>query len=108
EEQGAAMIRGQLREGFTLALDLCSGQLHASLGAVEDGAAPPPRPYPAADARWLDNLRTQLRPGGLDLSGPWRTEGQRLHADIEIEDGSRVEASWVCRSEADLIAAELL
>ena len=108
ETEGSAMIRSQLREGLTVSFDLCGGQLDASLGSVRDGAPPPARPYPDEEGLWLDNARVELRPGGVDLSGPWPTEGRRVTLDLEVTDGDRAEASLVCKEEAALIASEVL
>ncbi|MCZ7683362.1 MAG: hypothetical protein M5U28_33085 [Sandaracinaceae bacterium] len=45
QEHGARMVQRMLRAGATFSLDLCSGQIDGALGAIEDGAAPPARPY---------------------------------------------------------------
>lgn len=108
ETEGATMIRAQLREGVTLSFDLCGGQLDASLGGVRDGAPPPARPYPDEEGLWLDNARVELRPSGVDLSGPWPTEGRRVTLDLEVADGEGAEASLVCKDEARRIASEVL
>ncbi len=109
EEQGAAMIRRMLRDGATFAMDMCTGQLDGALGAVADGSAPPARPYADDGAGlWLDNARVRLRPGGMDLSGPWEMRGQPLSIDVEVEEGDGVEIAVICRAEAERVASEYL
>lgn len=107
EEQGAAMMRRLLGGGATFTLDLCRGQLDGSLGAIGDGQAPPPRPYDDGEP-WIDNMRVRLRPGGLDMSGPWEFDGARLLFDVDIEEGSGAEVVVVCAREASVIASEFL
>lgn len=107
EEDGAAMIRRHLGGGATFVLDLCSGQLDGALGALGDGEAPAPRPYDDGEP-WIDNLRVRLRPGGLDLSGPWPSEGSRVLFDVEVEEGEGAEIVVVCDEAAQRIASDFL
>jgi hypothetical protein len=107
EADGAAMIRRHLSGGATFMLDLCTGQLDGALGALGDGEAPGARPY-ADGEPWIDNMRVRLRPGGLDLSGPWAAQGSRVLFDVEVEEGEGAEIVIVCQEAAERIATEFL
>ncbi|HEY8432464.1 MAG TPA: hypothetical protein VIL20_29040 [Sandaracinaceae bacterium] len=107
EERGAAMVQRMLGGGATLVLDLCTGQLDGALGALEDGAAPPARPY-GNEEPWRDNARVHLGPNGLDASGPWATGGRRVRVDLEVEDGGPAHARLACRADAERIVDEYL
>lgn len=108
EEQGAAMVERQLRSGATVALDLCTSQIDGALGALDDASRPAERPYPQGTERWLDNARAALRPGGLDLSGPWATEGRALRFDVEVESGGPASVAVLCTDEAERVSSEYL
>ncbi len=103
-EEGTAIARRQLGAGGTLVVDLCTGQLDGALGPLEDGAQPAERPYPPDDTLWLDNARAELRPNGIDMSGPYPTLGRTLRVDVDVESGGPAEVSLVCGDEAAQIA----
>jgi hypothetical protein len=105
EEQGAEMVRRYLATGATFTFDLCTGQLDGALGPLADGEAPPARPYEEGNERWIDNLRGRIRRGGLDLSGPWATQGKRLVVDVGVEEGGPLEVALICQAEAALVAS---
>lgn len=107
QEHGAEMVQRMLRSGATVSIDLCTSQLDGALGALEDGQAPPERPY-SDEEPWRDNARVRLRPGGLDASGPWATDGRRVLVDLEVENGGPAEVALICRQEAAVIASEYL
>lgn len=107
EQEGALLLQRQLRSGATFVLDLCTGQLDGALGALGDGEATPARPY-ASEERWLDNARVILRPATFDLAGPFASDEERVHVDVEVEHGGAVTASLVCRDAAERTAADYL
>jgi hypothetical protein len=107
-EEATALAQRQLRGGATLALDLCTGQLEGALGPLADGDAPAERPYAEGTDRWLDNARAELRPGAIDLSGPFASEERALTFDVALESGGPAEVAIVCRDEAARIASEYL
>jgi len=105
EAQAAITVERELARGATLQLDLCTGQLHATLGALGDGEAVPAPPYADDEVRFRDNLRVRLRDGAFDLSGPF--DGP-IHVDLEVESGEGVNAAILCGPEAALTASAFL
>jgi hypothetical protein len=108
EEQAAADVRRDLAHGATFVLDLCTSQMDGALGALGDSEAPPTHPWPDDDHLWLDNSRTRLYPGGVDISGPWSTHDARVVFELEVEEGAGADVAIVCRPEAERIAAAVL
>ena len=49
-----------------------------------------------------------MRAGGLDLAGPWPSEGSALAIELEVEEGAGADVAVVCRAEAERIAAAYL
>jgi len=106
EEQGSAQLRERLARGFTFTFDLCRGQADGLVGALGNGEVPE-RPYPPDGLRWLANQRVRLRPGGLDVAGPFQPQGAPLHVDLEVERGEGIEAELVCAERVPRVAEQL-
>lgn len=103
QAQAGALIAGRLRSGVTATVDLCTGQPDVVVGALGGGERPD-RPFSADGRPWLDNERVLLRPGGLDVSGPYATAGGRLEVELEVEEGPGVEARVLCIDAARAVA----
>ena len=108
EEQAELTVRRQLAGGATLTLDLCTGQPDLVIGPVGDDVAFDPPPFDEAGARWLDNARVRVHPGGLDMSGPWQTDETDARFEIDVESGGPVEVTVLCESDATLLASTYL
>ena len=108
EERAAADLRRELAQGATVVLDLCTSQVSGGLGALGDSEAPPARPWPDDGHLWLDNSRSRLHPGMVDISGPWPTGDTRVVFELELEEGSGADVAIVCRQEAERVAAAAL
>jgi hypothetical protein len=96
--EGSRGMRRELRSGFTVTLDLCTGQRDVVPVALGDGVTPQ-RPFEAHGRQWQDNERMRLHPGGFDADGPYETEGP-LRVDMEIERGDAVRARLMCEADA--------
>jgi len=99
EEQGSTQMSERLSQGFTFTVDLCTGQADSIVGPLGNGETPI-RPYPPDGARWLDNQRVRLRPGGLDVAGPFEAGATPVHVDYEVEQGGPIEVRAYCLDEA--------
>ncbi|MBZ0122021.1 MAG: hypothetical protein K8H88_33815, partial [Sandaracinaceae bacterium] len=108
ETQGAQTMQAEMREGATLVVDLCSGQVDPLIGALDDGAAPPASPYPLDGRVWWENLSVILRPGAMDLAGMFTTHGEHVLVDLELSSGDAAEVALVCREEASRLASSFL
>lgn len=104
EAQAGARLRNELARGLTISLDLCSGQVQPTLGALAEGEAPPEPPVPMD--RWLDNRQVVLAPEGIDIAGPFDAEGLEVVVDPMLGADSSV--SLVCADEAARIASTYL
>lgn len=102
EARAAITVERELARGATFQLDLCTGQLHGTLGALADGEAVPPPPWDDADTRFRENLRVRLRDGAFDLAGPFESP---LAIDVEVEEGEGVNVAVLCGPEGALHAS---
>ncbi|MCC7540030.1 MAG: hypothetical protein IT379_27675 [Deltaproteobacteria bacterium] len=98
QTQGAEQFQQRLARGFTMTVDLCSGQQDRILGAVGLGQAAE-RPFPPDGRRWLDNQRVNLRNGGIDVAGPFRTDDGPVRIEVVVESGGPVLVSTPCASD---------
>jgi hypothetical protein len=96
--QGSSGMRRELQSGFTVTLDLCTGQRDVVPVALGDGVTPE-RPVEARGRQWQDNERVRLMPGGFDADGPYETKGP-LRVNLEIERGDPVRARLLCENDA--------
>lgn len=101
-EKGSRKIAQKLARGYTVAIDLCSGQQYTTSGELPAGELPQP-PIPPRGRRWKDNERVELMPGGIDLSGPYSREDMPLGFEIEAEEDGVV-ARVICATEAREVA----
>jgi hypothetical protein len=99
EEHAAVQVASRLRAGVTGTVDLCTGQVDAVLGALPAGRTPR-RPFSEDGSPWLANQRALVHPGSLDAAGPFRTDGERLEVEVEVEEGPGVEARVLCVAQA--------
>jgi hypothetical protein len=106
-KQGSANTRHNLRHGFTVSVELCTGQRDVVDTALDDGVTPQ-RPFKPGGHIWLKNERVRLMPGGLDASGTFDTDRKAIGVDIEVEKGQGVRASLICVPEADRVITAFL
>lgn len=104
EARAGARMRNELARGLTISLDLCSGQVQPTLGALAEGEAPPMPPVP--EERWIDNQEVLLQPGGLDIAGPY--DADDLELKLERFDGPPFAVHLVCAEDGERIAATYL
>jgi hypothetical protein len=96
--EGSSGMRRELQSGFTITLDLCTGQRDVVPVALGDGVTPE-RPVEARGRQWQDNERVRLLPRGFDADGPYETKGP-LRVNLEIERGDAVRARLMCENDA--------
>jgi hypothetical protein len=96
--EGSRGMQRELQSGFTVTVDLCSGQRDVVPVALGDGVTPE-RPVEARGRKWLDNERVRLHPGGFDADGPYESKGP-LRVEMEIERGAAVRARLMCQQDA--------
>jgi hypothetical protein len=107
QEQGSEQTRRGLRRGYTVTLDLCSGQRDIIDTALYAGVLPS-RPAGPPATLWKMNERVRLMPGGLDAVGTFEMNGKPLAASITVDSGAGVRASLVCKEEADRVITAFL
>lgn len=107
ERFGANEIARRLTPGLTTTGELCTGQLDVYMGVLGDGETPL-RPFPADGTIWLENGRTQINSGGIDVAGPWDSGGEALRLDIEVEEGGPAVARVLCQAQAHQVVEAFL
>lgn len=105
--QGSEQTRRGLRLGFTVTVDLCSGQRDIVDTALYAGILPTRPPGPPATL-WKTNERVRLMPGGLDAAGTFDMKGEPLAASITVDAGAGVRASLVCSEDANRVITAFL
>lgn len=99
-ERGARRIRSKLDHGFTVILDLCTGNQFTRFGTFPAGKVPgTDREYD--DVKMLSRRRAYLRKGGLVVAGPYTAKG--LTAYYDILEGPGAHLSVVCMEDAEKI-----
>lgn len=99
EERGSKRFEAQLSDGLSLAIDLCSGQKHFTVGALRRGETPEPA-IPLAEHVHLANATVELYADGIDADGPFEPEGAPVHARVIVDQGPGVEATLACEDDA--------
>jgi hypothetical protein len=102
EEQARGEMEGQLQEGISIAMDLCTRAEHVGLGKPEEGALPPP-PVPVSSATYVAAQLVELHPDGLAAVGPFRTVNGGVKVQVRARDGGAVHAELVCDNEGTRI-----
>jgi hypothetical protein len=98
--QGSAQAANRIAQGMTMTYDLCTGQRDIT-GRVLPAGVVPIRPYESPPVHpWMENERVRVRPGGIDVSGPFDADGQEVHFDLEAEEGGALRARLVCMQDA--------
>jgi hypothetical protein len=105
--EGKKKFSKQLTRGYSVALDLCTGQRHEELGDLKEGELPP-TPYPPEGRVWLKNEKVRLHPGGIDLTGPFKSDPDRLRVELRVDEGDAVRARLICDSDAAKVASAFL
>jgi hypothetical protein len=103
KKKGGKQFEKQLGRGYSVAVDMCTGQRHEKLGELPEGKLPPVA-FPPGDRRWLENERVRLQKGGIDLTGQFKVDAGKLEAEIDVEDGGPLRAALVCEADAARIA----
>ena len=106
QEKGSRKFSSKLSDGYSVALDLCTGQRYKDVGRFAEGKLPE-RPFPADGRVWIENERVRLYPGGLDITGPFQTK-KKLMAAVELQEGKSLDARLVCDSDAAKLAAAFI
>ncbi|MEC7521206.1 MAG: hypothetical protein VYE22_15115 [Myxococcota bacterium] len=94
-EEGSSRFEDELREGFTIFADLCTGDAGMEMGRLTSYPHPrrrPTRPGPPT--------RMRIEPGGIDVHGPLREDRGRILVTLRTEDAP-VRASLMCRDDAE-------
>lgn len=102
QKKGSRKFSSKLSDGYSVALDLCTGQRYKDVGRFAEGKLPE-RPFPADGRVWIENERVRVYPGGLDISGPFKTK-KKLMAAVELQEGKSLDARLVCDSDAAKLA----
>jgi hypothetical protein len=98
EQQAKGEVEGQLREGISIATDLCTRAEHVGFGKPEEGALPPP-PVPVPSATYVAAQLTELHPEGLAAVGPFRTANDGVKVQVRARDGGPVHTELMCDNE---------
>jgi hypothetical protein len=98
EEQATGEVEAQLREGISVATDLCTRAEHVGLGKPEEGALPPP-PVPVSSDKYVAAQLVELHPDGLAAVGPFRTAHDGVKVQVHAREGGAVRAELVCTDE---------
>lgn len=98
ERRAEKLFERRLIPGYSIAVDLCTGQVHQKLGQLEAGVLPK-APYPSSEHTWKANGRVRLYPKGLDTAGPFQSD-QDLFFATRVDQGKELQAQVVCQSDA--------
>jgi len=94
-ETGAARFEEQLREGFTVYSDLCTGVTGMEMGRLRE--MPEPRRAPSEAG---PPTRMRLHATGIDVHGPLTGGGEEIEVHLRTSDAP-VRASLMCGADAD-------
>jgi hypothetical protein len=105
--QGSQRMAERMTQGYTVAIDLCSGQKYETLGRLAEGELPAAA-LQSPGRVWKENERIELMQGGVDLSGPYKHDDLPITFELEVEEGDPVVSEVVCTTEAQRIANAFL
>ena len=88
-----------LKFGYSLVMDLCTGERRAKLGVISQGEILGQHRATQKAEPAQDTL-VRLHPNGIDLAGPFRAERDQLVVDLEVLEGPGVNARMICRDDA--------
>ena len=98
---GTRTIQTKLDQGFTIVMDLCTGQQYMKFGKLEAGRLP--KKAAAQDDRSYElETAVNLHYKSIIMAGPFE-KGKYIADFYDVDNGS-FEALWVCRDEAERIA----
>jgi len=100
---GSQQFQKRMSMGYSIAVNLCTGQLHEKEGELPEGKAPEV-PMPSGGRIWLKNERVRLHAGGIDLSGPFKPTHEKVEAQVKVEKGGPLRARLICKEDAKRIA----
>lgn len=94
-QTGRRRFEDMLHDGFTVFVDLCTGVTGMEIGHLTEYPYPRRRPDEPGPV-----TRIRLRPGGLDVHGPLRRNGEAVEVHLET-DRAPVRARLMCGTETD-------
>jgi hypothetical protein len=100
---GSQQFQKQMSKGYSLAVDLCTGQVHEKVGELPEGKIPEVA-MPSNGRIWMENERVRLHSGGIDLTGPFKSTYDRVEAQVKVEQGGPLRARLICKADATRIA----
>jgi len=100
---GSQQFQKQMSKGYSLAVDLCKGQVHEKVGELPEGQVPEV-PMSSDGRTWMKNERVRLHAGGIDLAGPFKSTHDRVEARVKVEQGGPLRTRLICKEDATRIA----
>ncbi|MEO7035291.1 MAG: hypothetical protein ABI548_15320 [Polyangiaceae bacterium] len=96
--QGGHQLEGELADGFSVTINLCTGLSRFNLGRHPKGA------MDIADAGESKSVPIELQPSGLLVFGPQLVGPAGYSANVEVLTGS-AHIALACRNQAEALAA---
>jgi hypothetical protein len=101
-EEGSQKFTSRLSRGFTVIVDLCTGEHHMRLGTFPAGELPK-EPASPGEQIYLVKSRGTLHGRSLLMAGPYDAR-KPVAARLDVQEGGGVRASLVCEADARKIA----